>query len=62
MDRHHWMYEIPRTTIEYWRGVEEFIKSAERFKKNEGEDSIVCPCRDCKNTSNLPVRCNGDKL
>ena len=52
MDRHHWMYEIPRTTVEYWRGVEEFIKSAERFKKNEGEDSIVCPCRDCKNIRN----------
>ena len=27
------MYEIPRTTVEYWRGVEEFIKSVERFKK-----------------------------
>jgi len=43
------MYEIPRTTVEYWIGVEEFIKSAERFKENKGEDSIVCPCRDCKN-------------
>ena len=33
MDRHYWMYDIPRTTVEYWRGVKVFIKSAERFKK-----------------------------
>ncbi|KAK1359055.1 hypothetical protein POM88_043529 [Heracleum sosnowskyi] len=54
MDRHTWMYKIPRATADYIKGVEDFITYAmlylEKKHKEEGkEQMILCPCRDCNN-------------
>ncbi|XP_074373547.1 uncharacterized protein LOC141713881 [Apium graveolens] len=54
MDRHTWMYKIPRIYQEYVDGVDKFIECAElnvEKKKMElgKEDMITCPCRDCFN-------------
>ncbi|KAK1397810.1 hypothetical protein POM88_007673 [Heracleum sosnowskyi] len=54
MDRHTWIYKIPRATADYIKGVEDFITYAmlyvEKKHKEEGkEQMILCPCRDCNN-------------
>ncbi|KAK1361945.1 hypothetical protein POM88_046419 [Heracleum sosnowskyi] len=54
MDRHTWMYEISRTTLEYVDGVKNFItcatKDMEKKHREEGKEKmILCPCRGCKN-------------
>ncbi|KAK1364400.1 hypothetical protein POM88_039961 [Heracleum sosnowskyi] len=54
MDRHTWMYKIPRATADYIKGVEDFITYVmlylEKKHKEEGkEQMILCPCRDCNN-------------
>lgn len=59
MDRHTWMYKIPRVAREYITGVNEFIAGAMENLNKKGteyrkDDRITCPCRDCYNLKKYP--------
>jgi DUF438 domain-containing protein len=43
------MYGIRRDTIEYFRGVEKFMDRAIEDMSRRGNQTIICPCRDCHN-------------
>ena len=43
------MYELRRDSEEYLVRVDEFIKFAENYRVKKRHDSILCPCKDCKN-------------
>jgi hypothetical protein len=49
MDRNSWMYGIKRDTIEYLRGIDEFVKCAMEDMRLRGVRTLLCPCRDCQN-------------
>jgi Transposase family tnp2/Transposase-associated domain len=49
MDRNTWMYKIKRNTIEYLRGIDEFLECASEDMRNRGARTLVCPCEDCQN-------------
>ena len=53
MDRNTWMYKIKWNTIEYLRGIIEFLECALEDMRNRGAQTLVCPCEDCQNTLNL---------
>jgi Transposase-associated domain len=48
MDHNTWMYKIKRNTIEYLRGIDEFLECASEDMKNRGARTLVCPCEDCQ--------------
>jgi Transposase-associated domain len=49
MDRSQWMYEIMRDTIEYLKGVEEFMDCATENMSQRGDQIIFCPRQNCQN-------------
>jgi hypothetical protein len=49
MDRNSWMYGIKRDTIEYLRGIDEFVKCAMEDMRLRGVRTLLCPCRECQN-------------
>jgi Transposase-associated domain len=49
MDRSGWMYEIIQDTLEYVRGVHEFINYATENMRQTRARIILCSCRDCQN-------------
>jgi Transposase-associated domain len=49
MDRNRWTYESGRDTIEYLRGVEEFMDYAIEDMSKKSDKIILYPCRDCQN-------------
>jgi Transposase-associated domain len=49
MDRNTWMYKIKRNTIEYLRGIDEFLECASKDMRNRGAQTLVCSCEDCQN-------------
>jgi len=53
MDRNSWMYGIKRDTVEYLRGIDEFVKCAMEDMRLRGVRTLLCPCRDCQNLRRL---------
>jgi Transposase-associated domain len=49
MDGNTWMYKIKMNTIEYLRGIDEFLECASENMRNRGARTVVCPCEDCQN-------------
>jgi Transposase-associated domain len=49
MDHNTWMYKIKWNTIEYLRGIDEFLECASEDMRNMGAQTLVCPCEDCQN-------------
>jgi Transposase-associated domain len=49
MDCNTWMYKIKRNTIEYLRGIDQFLECASEDMRNRGARTLVCPCEDCQN-------------
>lgn len=49
MDRQEWMYHTKRTSLEFQRGVKEFINIAEDDMMTKGVNFVYCPCFDCCN-------------
>jgi hypothetical protein len=43
------MYEIRQNTIEYLRGVEEFMDYTTEDMSQKGDEIIIYPYRDCHN-------------
>ena len=50
MDRRTWMYKASRISKEYIDGVAEFMRIAEEDMRKKGDNYLICPCVDCKNT------------
>lgn len=44
-----WMYDRDYNSPEFRKGVDEFIKCAERHRKKVGAKTICCPYCDCYN-------------
>ena len=52
MDR-DWIY-LPRISVEYEKGVEEFIQFAQRYEgRSDDEVKFRCPCVNCLNARKL---------
>jgi Transposase-associated domain len=49
MNRNTWMYKIKRNTIEYLRGINEFLECASEDMRNRSAWTLICPCEDCQN-------------
>jgi Transposase-associated domain len=49
MDHSRWMYEIRRDTLEYVRGVDEFINCVTENMRQSMTQIILCSCRNCQN-------------
>jgi Transposase-associated domain len=49
MDRNTLMYKIKRNTIEYLRGINEFLECASEDMRNRGARTLICPYEDCQN-------------
>jgi Transposase-associated domain len=49
MDHSRWMYVIRRDTIEYLRGVEEFMDYVIEDMSQKSDQTIIFPCRDYPN-------------
>lgn len=43
------MYKIGRFTLEYMKGLSEFIKCVEDHREKIRETKISCPCKECRN-------------
>jgi Transposase-associated domain len=53
MERNTWMYKIKRNTIEYFRGIDEFLEFSSEDMRNRGARTLICPCEDCQNLQRL---------
>jgi Transposase-associated domain len=43
------MYKIKRNTIEYLRGIDEFLECASEDMRNRSAWILICSCEDCQN-------------